>query len=235
MSIEILIYLSNNIDSPVTGYIIILLLKGRKFMADKLDLKKDYKKFYNPSSRVPEIVDVPKFKFLMIDGMGLRNAGYHAAIQALFGVSYKIKFTYKKEKGIDYAVMPLEGLWWADNMDDFITGNKDNWKWTLMIMQPDFVNKDMIDNAIIEQKKKNSMSELDMLRFETFKEGKSAQIMHIGAFSEEHSNIMKIHKLIEENGGKFDGKKQKHHEIYLSDFRKTSPEKLKTVLRQPFI
>lgn len=204
-------------------------------MENKIDLKKEYKIFYNPSAKAPEIIEVPIFKFLMIDGQGLENQEYQNSIQALFSISYKTKFMIKKEKNIAYVVMPLEGLWWANKLDDFINGKKENWKWTLMIMQPDFVTADIIQSAIKEVKKKNCIQSLELLRLENFKEGLSAQIMHIGPFSEEHQNIMRIHNLIEENSGKFDGKTQKHHEIYLSDFRKTLPEKLKTVLRQPFI
>ncbi len=203
-------------------------------MTDKIDLKKEYKKFYNPSGKAPEIVEVPEFKYLMIDGQGIGNEEYQFSIQALFGVSYKTKFMIKKERGIDYSVMPLEGLWWAENMDDFINNKKESWKWTLMIMQPDFVTAEIIQKAIKEVKTKKNNERLDYLRLENYKEGLSGQIMHIGPYSEEHENIMRIHKLIEENGGKFDGKKNRHHEIYLSDFRKTVPEKLKTVLRQPF-
>lgn len=204
-------------------------------MADKIDLKKEYKKFYNPSSKEPEIIEAPEFKFLMIDGMGIGNEEYQLSIQALFGVSYKTKFMIKKERGIDYSVMPLEGLWWADDMNDFINNKKESWKWTLMIMQPDFVTNEIIQKAIKEVKNKKNNERLDYLRLENYKEGLSGQIMHIGPYSDEHQNILKIHKLIKENDGKFDGKIKKHHEIYLSDFRKTAPEKLKTVLRQPFI
>jgi hypothetical protein len=209
-------------------------IKEVNYMPDKIDLKKEYKKLYNPSDKTPEIIEVPEFKFLMIDGKGIDNEEFQFSIQALFGVSYKVKFMIKKEKSIDYVVMPLEGLWWADSMNDFLNGNKETWKWTLMIMQPDFVKEEIIHKAIKEVKNKKSIASLDNLRFEKYEEGISGQIMHVGPFSEEHQNIVRIHKLIEESGGKFNGKIQKHHEIYLNDFRKTTPEKLKTVLRQPF-
>jgi hypothetical protein len=130
--------------------------------------------------------------------------------------------------------MPLEGLWWADDMNDFVNGNRDKWRWTFMIMQPDFITVDIVEAAIQEVKKSKGSQALDLLRFEDYQEGLATQMMHIGPFSEEHQNIMKIHHIIEESGGTFDGKLQKHHEIYLSDFRKTVSEKLKTVLRQPF-
>ena len=119
-------------------------------------------------------------------------------------------------------------------MNDFVSGNKNKWKWTLMIMQPDKVKQDTIELAITESLKKVDKKTLDLLRLEEYTEGKSAQLMHIGPYTEEHENIMKIHKYIEDIGGYFDGHGQKHHEIYLSDFRKVAPEKLKTILRQPF-
>lgn len=205
---------------------------------EKLDFKKELKRFYNPSAKQPEIVEVPEFQFLMIDGVDARpeSEGFQQAIQALFSVSYKTKFAIKKAKNIDYGVMPLEGLWWADDMDDFLNGNKAKWKWTLMILQPDFVTQHDITESIQAARKKEPTEALNRLRLTHFKEGLAAQIMHIGPFSEEHDNIMKLHDLIKSQGGHFDGQAHvyKHHEIYLSDFRKTAPEKLKTVLRQPF-
>ena len=203
---------------------------------EKIDLKKKFKKYYNPSKKVPEIIEVPSFQFLMIDGEGTTESeGFQNGIQALFGVSYKTKFLMKKEKSFDYVVMPLEGLWWADDMDDFVKGNKEKWKWTLMIMQPDAVTGDIIENAVCEVAKKNDLTVLRELRLEAYTEGLAAQMMHIGPFSEEHQNIQRIHDCIQEKGGVFNGKVQKHHEIYLSDFRKVAPEKMKTVLRQPFV
>jgi len=206
-------------------------------MSGKIDYKKKLKSLYSPPKDKPVIINVPALNYLMIDGMGVPGEckEYQDALESLFAVSFKTKFTLKNEAGFDYAVMPLEGLWWADNMDNFVNGNKEKWKWTMMIMQPEKVTKNIINKAIEEIKKKKPGLPLDKLRLENYKEGTSAQIMHIGPYSEEHENIMKIHDLIKKNGGKFDGKKQKHHEIYLSDPRKCTPEKLKTILRQPFI
>ncbi|MFC1569235.1 GyrI-like domain-containing protein [bacterium] len=203
----------------------------------KIDLKKELKYLYNPSKTNPEIINIPEFQYLMIDGTDARpeSQGFQSAIQALFGVSYKTKFQIKKSKNQDYVVMPLEGLWWAEDMNDFIRGDKQNWKWTLMIMQPDFVEKVDILEAIETVKKKEDTEALNELRLKTLNEGLSAQIMHIGPFSEEHQNILKVHQLIEEQHGVFNGQVQKHHEIYLSDFRRTAPEKLKNIIRQPFI
>ena len=200
---------------------------------EKQDFKKVFKSLYNPSSKEPSCIEIPSMQFLMIDGMDARpeSKDFQEAITALFSVSYKTKFSIKKSRGTDYAVMPLEGLWWAKDMADFTTGKKENWNWTLMIMQPDFVTQADISNAIADSNEKAPKSALSKLRLEKFAEGWSGQLLHIGPFSTEHANIMRIHDLIKSQGGTLTGK---HHEIYLSDFRKTSPEKLKTVLRQPF-
>lgn len=205
-------------------------------MAAKIDLKKTYRQFYLPSAKEPLIVEIPSFNFLMIDGIDARpeSESFQEAIRALFSVSYKAKFLSKKELGKDYVVMPLEGLWWADEMDDFLDGKKENWRWTLMIHQPDLITKEMINRSIEAVIKKDPLSSLEQLRLEKFAEGKSGQILHIGPYSEEHQNILKIHHMIHEHGGHFNWQDQKHHEIYLSDFRKVVPEKLKTVIRQAF-
>lgn len=202
----------------------------------KIDYKKELKEFYNPGTKNVEHVVVPKMNFIMIDGKGDPNTSeeFKAAIETLYPVAYTIKFYFKKNKDIDFGVMPLEGLWWSDDMSDFTEGKKDNWFWTLMIMQPDVVTKEIFETAIAEVKQKKNSLFTEKVRFESLDEGRSAQIMHIGPFSQEGPNIKKIHDFILEKGGEFDGKLQKHHEIYLSDMRKTAPEKLKTIVRQPF-
>lgn len=128
--------------------------------------------------------------------------------------------------------MPLEGLWWADNMEEFSTDDRSSWKWTVMIRQPDFITQSMINKTITELEKKKDLPALPKLRFESFKEGQSVQIMHIGPYGEaEAPAVNKLHEFIENNGYHLKGK---HHEIYISDMRRTKPEKLKTVIRQPF-
>lgn len=203
----------------------------------KLDLKKENKELYNPSKKEVGIVDVPKMNFLMIDGQGDPNTSeeYQEAMEALFPVSYKTKFMSKKENSQDYVVMPLEGLWWVDNMEDFNIEDKSNWKWTAMIRQPDFITKDLIKQAMEEVEKKKSPEALSKIRFESLYEGLSAQIMHIGPYSEEGPTVEKLHKFIHEKGYEFDGSNpgEKHHEIYMSDIRRTKPERLKTIIRQP--
>lgn len=199
----------------------------------KIDYKKELKPLYNPSAKKVETVDVPEMNFLMVDGKGDPNTSesFRKAVEALFSVSYTLKFMIKKGKEqIDYGVMPLEGLWWADDMSDFVSQNKDRWKWTLMIMQPGYISAPLVAGTIEQVKGKKGLPALSEIRFEAFPEGRAAQIMHIGPFSEEGPAIQKVHEYIKESGHKLSGK---HHEIYLSDIRKAAPEKWRTVVRQP--
>lgn len=199
----------------------------------KVDYKKELKQLYLPSSKEVSVVEVPKQQFIMIDGQGDPNTSkeFQEAVGALFSLSYALKFIIKKGKtGVDYGVMPLEGLWWSDNMKKFNVENKSDWKWTLMIMQPEFVTHELFDVALQQVQKKKNLNALSKLRFNTFTEGKATQILHIGPFSDEGPTIDNIHSYIQNNGHKASGK---HHEIYLSDITKTAPEKLKTIIRQP--
>jgi hypothetical protein len=197
----------------------------------KIDLKKELKHLYQPSAKAVVQVNVLAMSFLMIDGEGDPNTSpaYQAAVEALFSVAYAIKFKVKKTLAIDYGVLPLEGLWWADDLASFASGDKAKWKWTMMIMQPEFVNEAMIGETIAEVKEKKGLPALDLLRLESFHEGKSAQILHVGPFSAEGPTIARVHAFISSHG-KLHGK---HHEIYLSDIRKADPSKWKTVIRQP--
>jgi hypothetical protein len=148
----------------------------------------------------------------------------------LFAVSYTIKFIVKKGPlAIDYGVMPLERLWWVDDMSKFTTEDKSNWKWTMMIMQPSFVTPEIIDSAIADVKMKKNPTAISKLRLEAFSEGRCAQILHIGTFFEEGPTIEKVHQFIDSRGNRTG----KHHEIYLSDIRKADPAKWKTIIRQP--
>lgn len=200
---------------------------------EKLDLKKELKHLYQASAKEVVEVEVSTMNYLMVDGEGDPNivSAFAEAVEALFTVSYTLKFMVKKGVlATDYGVMPLEGLWWADDMTKFSIADKSNWKWTVMIAQPPFVTQAMLDAAFAEVKKKKNPAALSRLRFESFTEGKCAQILHIGPFSEEGPTIARLHKFIETNGGKLYGK---HHEIYLSDIRKAAPKKWKTIIRQP--
>ena len=136
----------------------------------------------------------------------------------------------KGDLGIDYGVMPLEGLFWADDMSAFIEDRRDEWKWTMMIMQPEFVSAAMVAKATDQVARKKNPVALPLVRFETFAEGRCAQIMHIGPFSEEGPNIERVHGFIEAGGRQ---RRDRHHEIYLSDIRRAAPERWKTVIRQP--
>jgi hypothetical protein len=196
-----------------------------------MDLKKQHKELYNPSAKEIAIVEVPRMNFLMIDGSGDPNTSqeYKDAIESLFSLSYTLKFMIRKTKAVDYAVMPLEGLWWADDMSKFAE-DKNLWKWTAMIMQPEQVTKESVAKTIEELEKKKKLPALSRIRFESFHEGKSAQIMYVGPFSDEGSTIQRIHEFIRQNKGTLTGK---HHEIYLSDPRRVEPRKMKTILRLP--
>ena len=200
---------------------------------NKIDFKKELKHLYQPSAKDVVQVEVPEMNYLMIDGEGDPNTSsvYQAAVEALFALSYSIKFTAKKGTlAIDYGVMPLEGLWWADDMASFSVDDKSNWKWTMMIMQPDFITPEMVDTALDEVGRKKKLVAPGEVRFASLLEGTCAQIMHIGPFSAEGPTVERLHKFIVEAGRKPSGK---HHEIYLSDIRKAAPEKWKTVIRQP--
>ena len=209
-----------------------------KIIPAKVDFKKTQKELYLPSPKEVVVIDVPEMQFLMIDGMGSPGDSqeYQDALAALYPVAFKTKFL-SKAKGKDYVVLPLEGLWWADNMEDYKSGNRDKWKWTMMIRQPDWITEEIIKKAIeITKKNKPELAELlDKLRLEKYDEGQCAQIMHIGPYSEEGPTVDKVHNFIEDQKGKFDGLNQKHHEIYLSDPRKAKPENMKTIIRQPFV
>jgi hypothetical protein len=210
-----------------------LMDKKGEYM-EKLDLKKVFKHLYKAPSKEPVMVTVPRMNYLAINGQGVPD-GTDAmqAIEALYAVAYTLKFAIKKGQGIDYPVMPLEGLWWTDDMSRFSMDDKSAWKWTYMIMQPEFITQKMIDNAIDEARRKKNPVALGKMKFEKFDGGLSAQIMHIGPYAEEGPTIKRLHDFIHGQGYIFDGLKQKHHEIYLSDPRKTAPDKMKTIIRQP--
>ena len=204
---------------------------------EKLDLRKQFKHLYQPSAKKVELVEVPPLQFAMVDGEiepgvlpGLSPA-FQEAVQALYGITYTLKFMSKlrAENPIDYKVMALEGLWWVDEGDFDITRPGD-WRWTVMIMQPDHITETMFQEALEQLRKKKPGPGLDKLRLETFEEGLSMQIMHIGPYAEEPATIEKMHAFAAENGYSLRGK---HHEIYLGDPRRGDPAKLKTGLRQP--
>lgn len=191
---------------------------------------------YKASAREPEIVRVPEIGFVMIDGHGDPNTSteYADAIQTLYSLSYTLKFTLKKELGLQYRVAPLEGLWWADDMVEFSQERKGYWSWTMMIAQPDEVTADRFEGAREEVGRKKDLPALPKARLERLEEGPSAQILFIGPYSDEGPTIARLHAFIREHGYSFEGSRQKHHEIYLSDPRRSAPEKWRTIIRQPF-
>jgi hypothetical protein len=197
-------------------------------------MSKALKELYKPSAKAIALVEVPAMNFLMVDGHGDPNTSkdFAEAIEALYGMSYTLKFSLKKSEGRDWKVMPLEGLWWMEDMTQFCQEKKDEWLWTVMIAQPDFITAELAAAAAAELKKRKNPAALPKLRFERWQEGPAAQILYIGPFSEEGPTIEKIHAFIKSQGHKLSGK---HHEIYLSDPRRTAPEKLKTIIRQPYI
>ncbi len=200
---------------------------------EKIDYKKLLKHLYEASAKAVTLVDVPEMNFLMVDGEGDPNTAksFSDAVEALFSLSYALKFMVKKgETGVDYGVMPLEALWWSDDLSAFTTGNKDAWKWTVMVMQPEFITPAVVEEATKEVQRKKAPAALPLVRFEAFKEGEAAQILHIGPFADEGPTIEKVHAFIEGNGSHRSGK---HHEIYLSDLRRAAPKKWRTIVRQP--
>lgn len=204
-------------------------------------MKNDYKKIFSALYQVKPgefvTVDVPPMHYLMVDGQGDPNTAkeYIDAIHALYPVAYALKFMCKKELGLDFSVMPLEGLWWADDMSKFSTEDKSNWRWTAMIMQPEIITKEMVERARMAAAAKPDVSPaLRKLRFAQYTEGRAAQTLFIGPYKDEGPTIQKLHRFIVDEGGALTIENKHHHEIYLSDPRRTEPGKLKTIIRQPY-
>ena len=200
---------------------------------EKIDLRKQLKAYYFSTARQPSLVDVPPFNYLMIDGHGDPNSSpeYIEALNALYSLAYTLKFALKKgPEAVDYTIMGLEGLWWVPDMNQFSVDRKENWDWTMMILQPDFITQAHFYAAVDEIHKKKPSAALEKVRLECFNEGLSAQILHIGPYAAEGATVERLHQFIAEMGYALRGK---HHEIYLGDPRRTAPEKLRTILRQP--
>jgi hypothetical protein len=198
---------------------------------EKIDLKKTLKHVYNART-TPVFLEIPALKFLMADGQGNPNTSpeYAEVLQALYSVAYTLKFKVKKELNVNYGVMVLEGLWWTDNMADFSEARKNEWQWTMMILQPDFITPELMSAALAEAERKKALAALPRLRFETYTEGFSAQSLHLGPYATEAPTIQRLHEFIHTNGYVRSGT---HHEIYLSDPRRGDPAKTKTIIRQP--
>lgn len=217
---------------------------------EKVDFKKTYKNLYEAKDK-PVIVEVPALKFISIEGVGSpQGEEYQKAVQALYSLSYAIKMSYKSAVKIDgyfeYIVPPLEGLWSiSDTYEEIVvksdnteesgdTINLNNAKWRSMIMQPEFVNEKVFEWALTEVHKKKPEVEIKNAQLITYKEGLCVQILHVGPYKEEGKSINKLHTFIQDNGLLLDMNEDRtHHEIYLSDPKKVSPEKIKTILRLP--
>ncbi len=200
----------------------------------KLDLKKTLKHLYRPSAQAVALVDVPPLTYLMIDGQGDPNTApaYVAAVQALYGLAYALKFRVKHgDPAADYTVMPLEGLWWADDMRTFSVERKADWRWTMLILQPEAVTPALFADTAVAVAQKKALPALSQVRLERYHEGPAAQIMHLGPYAAEGPTVAALHAAISAGGHTLSGK---HHEIYLKDPRKSAPAKLQTVVRQPF-
>jgi hypothetical protein len=214
-----------------------VLLKGALPCMERLDLRKQLKHLYQPSAKRVEVVDVPELKFAMVDGAiepecaPGSSPAFQQAIEALYGISFTLKFASKErsENPIDYSVMPLEALWWAED-GQFDISQPGKWGWTAMIMQPDHITDSMFEEALGKLRKKRPSPALDSLHFGAFHEALCMQTMHIGPYSEEPATLATMEAFAKENGYVLCGK---HHEIYLGDPRRSAPEKLKTILRHP--
>jgi len=182
--------------------------------------------------RSPELVDVPELAFAMIDGHGDPNvsATYRAALQALFSVSYALKFAIKRAGGPAYRVGPPEGLWSVTDMAVFETASKADWDWTMMIRQPSSVTPELFERTALEVAERKGLAGARELRLERFAEGRAAQVLHLGSYADEGPTIRALHAFIAEHGC---ARRGRHHEIYLGDPRRSAPERLKTIIRQP--
>ncbi len=199
----------------------------------KLDLKKELRYLYGPPAGEFTVVDVPALNYVMVDGKGGNPAGnpeFAAAMEVLYGLSYTLKLTSKRELGIDYTVMPLEGLWGTAGQAGFGMADQSNWQWTVLILQPEHITAELFERAREQLARKKNPPALPKARFERWTEGLSVQTMYLGAYADEGPTIERMHAFVREQGYEFNGR---HHEIYLGDPRQATPAKLRTVLRQP--
>jgi len=196
----------------------------------KLDLRKKLKSLYSPRPGEVELVTVPDMKYIMVDGGGAPEGdSFSQAIGAIYNLAYTMKFRSKKLLKKDYSVMALEGLWWVKGKR-FDLAKREDWLWTLMIVQPDFVNDKMFAEALDEVKRKKNRPGIEKARLESFKEGLCVQTMHVGPYSTEAESIARLDVFAKEKGYRMLGK---HHEIYLGDPRRAAPSKLRTIVRHP--
>jgi len=201
----------------------------------KIDLKKELRELYNTGAkaRKPHFVTVPTLQYIMVDGRGDPNTSeeFQAAMGSLYPIAYTVKFE-SKAGGSDFTVMPLEGLWWTDPPEAFASKAKSDWLWTVMLLQPDFVTRNMIDDAVATcvGGGKIPAEVAGKIRLERLDEGIAGQILHIGPYADEGPTIRTLHGHMRDSGYRLRGR---HHEIYMSDPRRVAPENMKTIIRQP--
>ena len=197
----------------------------------KFDVKKSMAALYAPKNRQFELVEVPQLTYLTVDGHGDPDGdSFQCAIRSVYPVAYGVKFLSKRTLGRDYVVPPLEALWWAEDPSDFVTGNRDGWKWTLLSLLPPWITQSEVSTVLAGLEHKHGAPEF-AVTVRTMTEGECLQVLHVGPFSAEGPLLSEMHNtLMPQLGLTFAGP---HHEIYLSDFRKGPPEKLRTILRQP--
>lgn len=199
---------------------------------EKIDFKKTLSALYRPPADRFARIEVPVMQFVKVDGVGDPNTvpAYKRALEWLYSVSYAMKFAAKASLHKDYVVPPLEGLWRADDPNDFVARRKERWRWTIMIMAPDFLDRAMFEAAVAMSRKKLGAPP-ESLRMEPYDEGSALQIMHVGNYDDEGPTLANLHNdVMPSQGLTFAGP---HHEIYISDPRKTELARLKTILRQP--
>ncbi|WP_026065989.1 GyrI-like domain-containing protein [Actinoalloteichus spitiensis] len=202
-------------------------------MTNKIDFKRSLDAYQAKQDQF-RIIDVPDLRYLMVDGHGDPNTSpaFSEAVEALYPIAYKLKMASKRDLGQDYVVMPLEGLWWAEDLDSFTSSrDKSRWDWTMMIMVPDWIDQDMFAAAVRQVGTRKPPARLDGVRLEQLSEGRCVQTLHVGSFDDETAVLNRLHhEFVPDNELRMVGK---HHEIYLSDFRRVAPAKLRTILRQP--
>jgi hypothetical protein len=197
----------------------------------KMDYKKEYKALYTAPNE-PALVDVPSLSYLMIDGQGDPNTAplYSESVGTLYKLAYAIRFLMRDDYNLDFGVMPLEGLWWVEDLGQFTYADKSNWFWTMLILQPEAVTAEVVEAAREKVAKKHNPPLLGQVRLGKLEEGRSAQVMHHGPYADEKPSVDRLHAFIEAQGLT---PHLKHHEIYLKDPNRSAPEKLLTILRQP--
>lgn len=200
---------------------------------EHVDLAKTYRQHYTATAE-PGLVKVPERAYLMIDGHGDPNSApaYADALNALYPLSYGLRQAVKEASGIAYKVMPLEGLWWVDDLSRLNFDDKSDWRWTMMISQPDEVTDELAAAVLPAVTAAKGLTAGSRVRRERFGDGTAAQVLHRGPYAQEAPTIARLHRFIADNGWTLRGR---HHEIYLSDPRRTAPERLRTILRQPIL